>query len=433
MKLGKTTRALPRMLLLAAMLAALTLILAACGGGTSSSDKTATAGAGGAKTPAAGATKAATAGATSAATSASSAGAITIKKGDKIKIGISTTLTTDNAQLGIPIRDSALLAIKEKGTIKGFAIEGDAQDDGCAGPASVTAANKLIADKVVAVMGPMCSGGAVAALDPLSAANMLTVSASATNPSVTAQGKKNFFRTAWNDATQGAEMAKYAYTTLSKKNAVLVNDQSTYGKGLMDVFKASFTGLGGKVASEEAVTVGEKDFSPIVTKIKGENPDIVVFGGFIAEGAVLVRQLKEAGVTASFMGADGIADQKYIDQSGGAAEGSYVSRGPKETDTTLFDKFAAAYKAEYSKDAGQFGEQAYDATNLILAAIEKVATVDASGNLVIDPQKLIDAVRATSYTGASGQIDFDDKGDRKVVGAVNEIDQVKSGKLSRIQ
>lgn len=425
MKIG--SRARSRMLLVGGMLATLTLVFAACSSGTSSGDKTKTAAAGGGgKTPAAGAT--------SAATSASdSGGTVTIRKGDAIKIGISTTLTTDNAELGIPIRDAALLAIKAKGTIKGFTIEGDPQDDQCAGPASVTAANKLIADGVVAVVGPMCSGGAVAALDPYSKANMLVVSASATNPSVTAQGKKDFFRTAWNDATQGAEMAKYTYTTLSKKNAVLVNDQSTYGKGLMDVFKASFTGLGGKVAGEEAVTVGEKDFGPIVTKIKGENPDIVVFGGFIAEGAVLVRQLKEAGVTAAFMGADGIADQKYIDQSGGAAEGSYVSRGPKPTDTKLYDAFAAAYKAEYKKDAGQFTEQSTDATNIILAAIEKVATVDGSGNLVIDRQKLIDAVKATSYAGASGQIDFDDKGDRKVVGAVNEIDQVKSGKLTRIQ
>ena len=289
MKIGRTTRPLPRMLLLAGMLAAMAMMLAACSDDADSD-----------KTPAA--TKAA--GTTPAATSASGgAGTITVKKGDKIKIGISTTLTTDNAELGIPIRDAALLAIKTKATIKGFSIEGDPQDDGCAGPASVTAANKLIADGVVAVIGPMCSGGAVAALDPYSKANMLVVSASATNPSVTAQGKKDFFRTAWNDATQGAEMAKYTYTTLSKKNAVLVNDQSTYGKGLMDVFKASFTGLGGKVAGEEAVTVGEKDFGPIVTKIKGQNPDIVVFGGFIAEGAILVRQLTDAGVTAAFMGA----------------------------------------------------------------------------------------------------------------------------------
>lgn len=205
MKLGKTTRALPRMLLLAAMLAALTLILAACGGGTSSKDKTATAGAGGAKTPAAGATKAATAGAT---TATGAGGTITVKKGDKIKIGISTTLSTDNAQLGIPIRDAALLTIKEKGQIKGFDVEGDPQDDLCSGPGSVSAAQKLVADKVVAVMGAMCSSGTVAALDTYSKENMLVISSSSTAVSVTQQNKKNFFRTAWNDATQGGEMAK---------------------------------------------------------------------------------------------------------------------------------------------------------------------------------------------------------------------------------
>lgn len=423
---GRTGRR-TSMVWLALMVAALTAILVACGGGTSSADKTATAGAGGAgKTPAAGATKAAT-------SAGGAGGTITVKKGDQLKLGLSTTLTTDNAQLGLGIENGAKLAVQENPTVKGFTVALDAQDDLCSGPGSVDAANKLITDKVVAIIGPMCSGGAVAALDPYSKENLLVVSSSATNPSVTQQGKKDFFRTAWNDATQGGEMAKYAYTTLGKKNAVLVNDQSVYGKGLMDVFKKAFTDLGGKVASEEAVTVGEKDFSPTVTKIKGENPDIVVFGGFIAEGAILVRQLNEAGVTAAFMGADGIADQKFIDQAGGKAEGAYVSRGPKSVDTTLYDKFAAAHKTAFGTAPGQFAEYTYDAVKIVLAAIDKVGTVDSNGNLVIDKDKLIAAVKATNYTGPSGEIQFNDVGDRTVVGAVNEIDQVTSGAFKRMQ
>jgi branched-chain amino acid transport system substrate-binding protein len=407
---------------LTVLVAALTAILAACGG-TSSADKTATAGAGvGGKTPAAGKTVAAGGG-----------GTITVKKGEALKLGLSTTLTTDNAVLGESIQNGAKLAVKEKGEVKGFTVTLDAQDDLCSGPGSVDAANKLITDGVVAVIGPMCSSGTVAALDPYSKENLLVMSSSSTAVTVTQQGKKDFFRTAWNDATQGAEMAKYAYTTLGKKSAVLVNDQSPYGKGLMEVFKKSFTDLGGTIASEEAVTVGEKDFGPTVTKIKGENPDIVVFGGFIAEGAILVRQLNEAGVTASFMGADGIADQKFIDQAGSSAEGVYVSRGPKPTDTSLFDKFAASHKTEFGTDPGQFAEQTYDAVNIVLDAIAEVATVDADGNLVIDKDALIAAVRKVDYKGASGEIQFNDVGDRLVVGAVNEIDQVKDGKLSRVQ
>jgi len=419
----------PGGLLLAALVVVLMVMVTACGGGTSSKDKTATAAAKG------GTPSATKAGATVAATSGTTAGGtITIKKGDPIKIGISTTLTTDNAQLGMPIRDAALLTIKDKGTIKGFAIEGDPQDDLCSGPGSVTAAQKLVADKVVAVLGAMCSSGTVAALDTYAKENLLVISSSSTAVPVTQQGKKNFFRTAWNDATQGGEMAKYALSTLNKKNAVLVNDQSVYGKGLMDVFNKSYTDSGGKVLSQEAVTVGEKDFSPVVTKIKGENPDIVVFGGFIAEGAVLVRQLRDAGVTATFMGADGVADQKFIDQAGGAAEGAYVSRGPTPTDTTVYDKFAKEYEAAYNKaQVDQFADYTYDAVNVMLTAIEQVATVDGSGNLVIDKQKLIDAVRASKANGASGQISFNDVGDRTVVGVVNRIDQVTGGKLVRIQ
>lgn len=375
------------------------------------------------------------AGKTPAATQASGGGkTVTVKKGDKIKIGISTTLTTDNAQLGIPIRDGALLAIKQKGSIQGFQLEGLPEDDLCSGPGSVTAAQKLMSENVVAVQGAMCSGGTVAALATYEQENVLVISGSSTGVQVTDPPHKNFLRTAWNDATQGAEMAKYACTTLAKKNAVLVDDQSVYGKGLMAVFKKTYTDAGCTVKGEEAVTVGEKDFSPVVTKIKGDNPDIVVFGGFIAEGAVLVRQLRDANVEATFMGADGIADQKFIDQAGGAAEGAYVSRGPTPS-TSGYDKFAADYKAEYGKDPGQFSEHAYDATNVIIAAIEKVATVDSSGNLVIDRQKLIDAAYATKLPdGASGPIEFNSSGDRVIAaGTVDRIDQVKDGKLERIQ
>lgn len=359
---------------------------------------------------------------------------ITIEAGQPIKIGISTTLTTDNAALGFPVRDGSLLAIKEKGTIKGFTVEGVAEDDLCDGPGSVTAAEKLISEDVVAVLGPMCSGGAVAAIPVYQEENLVTVSGSATGVAVTQQGSDSFFRTAWNDATQGAEMAKYAYETLGERTAVLVNDQSVYGQGLMTVFKDSWEELGGEIVSEEAVTVGEKDFSPVVTKISNDQPDIVVFGGFIAEGAVLVSQLKDAGVESTFMGADGVADQDFIDQSQGKAEGAYVSRGPTPTDNALYLAFGVAFEAEYGEPAGQFAEYCYDAANIIMAAIEEVGEVDADGNLVINKQDLLEAIRSADYAGASGQIQFNDVGDRVVApGVVNRIDQVTNNALERLQ
>jgi branched-chain amino acid transport system substrate-binding protein len=281
----------------------------------------------------------------------------------------------------------------------------------------------------------MCSGGAVAALDDYGAENILVISGSATNTSVTAQGATNFARTAWNDDVQGEEMAKYVYNELGLTNAALVDDQSTYGQGLMSVFKASFEELGGTIAAEQQVTVGEQDFSAVVTTLTGANPEIVVFGGFIAEGAALVRQLRDAGYEGAFMGADGIADQDFIDQAGGAAEGAYVSRGPQATETN-FDEFIAKYTAEYGEDAGtQFTDFTYDAMNIILNAIEQVAEVDSDGNLTIDRQALIDAALSiTLENGATGTVEFLENGDRDLaVGAVNRIDVVTNGALEQQQ
>jgi branched-chain amino acid transport system substrate-binding protein len=419
MRKGHADRGWFRLPLLAALFAMVAFVAVACGDDDEDEPS-------GGETPAATTQPADTPAAGSGKT-------ITIKKGEKIKIGISTTLTTDNAELGLPIRAAAEFAIKQKGSIQGFELEAVAEDDQCSGPGSTTAADALISAGVVAVLGPMCSGGAVAAFDSYDDAGILVMSGSTTGVAVTQQGAEYFFRTGWNDATQGAEMAKYAFTSLGKTKASLVNDQSVYGKGLMDVFKAAFTELGGEVVSDEAVTVGEADFSPVVTKIQGDGPEIVVFGGFIAEGAVLVKQLRDAGVTADFMGADGIADQDWIDQSQGAAENAYVSRGPTPSENAKYDEFAAAFQADAGEAPGQFGEHYYDAANILMAAIEEVAVLDGE-DLVIDEAKLIAAVKATKYAGASGQIEFDDVGDRVVVaGVVNRIDQVKTGALERIQ
>jgi branched-chain amino acid transport system substrate-binding protein len=421
MRYGQGERGWFRLLILAAVFAMVAFVVA-CGDDEKDADPTTTTAG---ETPAA---------AGSPTAEASTGKVITVNKGETLKIGISTTLTTDNAELGLPIRAAAEYAISQKGTIQGFELEAIAEDDGCAGPASTTAAEALISKGVVAVLGPMCSGGAVAAFDAYDDAGILVMSGSTTGVAVTEQGADYFFRTAWNDATQGGEMAKYVFETLGLKKAVLVDDQSVYGKGLMDVFDAAFKELGGEVAGREAVTVGEADFSAIVTKIETAAPEIVVFGGFIAEGSVLVKQLSDAGVTAAFMGADGIADQDWIDQSQGAAADAYVSRGPVPAESTLYDAFAAAFETDTGAAPGQFGEHYYDAANIMLAAIEKVATVDADGNLIIDVDELIAEIAATNYAGASGQIQFNDVGDRIVApGVVNRIDQVKNNALERIQ
>jgi len=372
--------------------------------------------------------------ATTAATRPSGSGkTITIAQGDPIKIGVSVTLSGENAELGIPIRDAVLLSVEDKGTIKGFTVETVLADDLCTGPGSETAAQQLISEGVVIVQGPMCSGGAVAALDDYAAAGLFVVGASATNASVVEQGAENFVRTGWNDNTQGAEMAKYVFNELKLTTAALVDDQSTYGKGLMDVFEKNYKELGGTVTGRQAVTVGEQDFSSVVTSI-GTEPAIVVFGGFIAEGGALVRQLRDAGYEGAFMGADGIADQRFIELAGGAAENAYVSRGPQSVPNQK-EALLARYHEKYGADAGeQFVDFAYDAMTIILNAIEEVSVV-SGGSMEINLDDLAAAIKGTTLeNGASGTITFKDTGDRDIsTGAINQIDQVKNSAFVRIQ
>jgi branched-chain amino acid transport system substrate-binding protein len=404
--------------ILAALLALIAMVAIACGDDDDDGDD-----GDGDTTPPAGQTQPAGGGET-----------VTIAQGESIKVGVSVTLSGENAELGIPIRDAVLLAIEDKGAINGFTIEPVVVDDQCSGPGSETAAQQLISEEVVVVQGPMCSGGAVAALDDYAAAGLFVVSGSATNASVTAQGAENFVRTAWNDDTQGAEMAKYVYEDLQLTNAALVDDQSTYGKGLMDVFEREFEALGGTVAGRQAVTVGEQDFSAVVTSI-GTEPQIVVFGGFIAEGAALVRQLRDAGFGGAFMGADGIADQRFIELAGDAAEEAYISRGP-QSEPNGKEALLARYHEVYGADAGeQFVDFAYDAMTIILNAIEQVGSTNTDGDMEINLDDLASAIKGiTLEGGASGTIEFLDNGDRDIAtGAVNQIDQVTSGAFERLQ
>jgi branched-chain amino acid transport system substrate-binding protein len=229
-------------------------------------------------------------------------------------------------------------------------------------------------------------------------------------------------------------MAKYVYEDLQFTNAALVDDQSTYGKGLMDVFEREFEALGGTIAGRQAVTVGEQDFSAVVTSI-GTDPQIVVFGGFIAEGAALVRQLRDAGYAGGFMGADGIADQRFIELAGDAAEEAYISRGP-QSEPNGKEALLARYHEKYGADAGeQFVDFAYDAMTIILNAIEQVGAANADGDMEIDLGDLAGAIKGiTLEGGASGTIEFLDNGDRDIAtGAVNQIDQVTNGTFERLQ
>ncbi|KPL85678.1 branched-chain amino acid ABC transporter substrate-binding protein, partial [Ardenticatena maritima] len=238
----------------------------------------------------------------------------------------------------------------------------------------------------------------------------------------------------WNDAVQGSAAAEYLYNELGVRKVAVIHDGSAYGQGLADVFKETFEGFGGEVTDYEGITVGEKDFRATLTKISAHQPEAIYFGGFQAEAALLVSQKNEVGLeSAIFFTDDGAFSDQYIEAAGGAAEGSYATFADLPAGSPELEAFRARYKEKYGvepSELGPFHAHAYDATMVLLNAIEKVA-VDQDGTLLVPRKALAEAVRATKdYQGLSGTITCDEKGD---CGSANIIIyQVQNGEWVRV-
>lgn len=345
-------------------------------------------------------------------------GTITIPPGKPIKIGLGAMLTGDYASLGIDIKNGAEMAVLEKKEILGHKVVLQAEDDGCAGPPSVAIAEKLCNDPlVVGLIGYMCSGGSKPASDVHNKYKVVMISPSSTAWELTARGIPIFFRTCWNDKIQARRAAEFAISRKWMRVAAL-HDKSDYGQSLAEDFVKNMKAKGAKVLAFEGITRGDKDFTPVLTKIRSLRPQLIYFGGMAAEGALIVRQMKRVGMRkVHFMSDDGCYTEKDFIQAGGDASlGAFVTYA-KEPDPDWVKRFETKYGPRQT-----FSPQAYDAANILMMAVEKVAKKQPDGTLIIGKKALRDAVAATKYTGITGKIEFDENGDR--TGSVVVIYQV---------
>jgi branched-chain amino acid transport system substrate-binding protein len=233
----------------------------------------------------------------------------------------------------------------------------------------------------------------------------------------TAKGEKkrpfaNYFRVATNDTIQGPFGANYLYTTAGKKTVVTVDNQLAYGVGLVKAFGQQYTKLGGKILDHESVTVGQKDFSAVISRIKSKHPSAVYYGGENAEASLLSKQMKAAGLNVPLMGGDGIYEVHYIQVAGAAANGDLAtSVGAPTASLATAKTFVDDYKAAGYKDGySTYGAFSYDAANVLIAALAKAL----NGKDKIDDsvkQAIIDDVQKTKMTGATGALAFDQFGD----------------------
>ncbi|MGA9397908.1 MAG: branched-chain amino acid ABC transporter substrate-binding protein [Anaerolineaceae bacterium] len=360
-------------------------------------------------------------------------GSLVFKPGEKVKVGLSSALSSSYAVYGQDMLNGVSLAIDEfGGSLKGWKLVAEGQDDLCDGAPGVTVAEKFSADPaVLGVVGPMCSGSAVPALDIYAANHVIMITPSSTAVVVTAKGFENVFRTVANDELQATVTVDFLTKELNLKTLAILHDQSIYGEGLSAAVQSKFEEAGGTVTAFEGITRGESDYSAVVTNVTSGNPEAVYFGGMDAEGVKLVVQLRQAGFEGVFFGPDGIKSQpSFADAAGAAAEGSFMTFGAVAGAAGVED-FTTKFNTKFGGDPVAYGPGSFDSATILLQAADSVAQVDAEGNLVVGRKALADAIRATPYTGVTGHLVFDEKGDLKVVSIT--VFTVKDGVITPVK
>ncbi len=410
------------------LLIAVALVMAACGGGApapSAQPEAAAPAAGEAAAPAA---------------ADSGEGKVIVPAGQPIRIGGSFGLTGPIPDPGKDEHQAVQIAVEDMnaaGGVHGFMLELVAEDGACSGDQGTVVANKFAADgTIVAVSGGMCSGETFGMIPILKEARIPFVSPSATNPDVTSPDCDICNRVALSDALQGETDALYALETLGVTKAAVMHDNSDYGKGVAETFQAAFAEGGGEVTAFEGVQVGDTDFRAALAKIGAGGPELIFFGGYATEAGLIVTQMKEtAGLEeAYFMSDDGTYMQQYLDAGGAAAEGTFASSfaGTAESGRNIefVDKYVEKF-GMHPSDLGPFHYQSYDTVLVITEALKKVAEVDDAGNLVIDREALITAIRETEgLEGLTGTITCNEVGDCGAGGI--QIYQVIDGAFQQV-
>ncbi len=342
-------------------------------------------------------------------------GYITVPAGEKVVLGLSSALSAGYAAYGQDMLNGATVAVQDFGDLNGWEIEVEGGDDQCEGAPGVTVAEQFAANPyMVGVVGPMCSGTAIPAMDIYGEHHVIMITPSSTAIPVTAAGYENVFRIVANDDLQAEVAVDYMFNELGVTTLGIVNDQSIYGQGIAEAVQTKFEAAGGTVTGFEGITRGDQDFSAVVSTILEGEPEAIYWGGMDAEGALLVNQLRAAGFEGVYFGPDGIKSiPSFVEASGGAAEGAYMTFGAVGG-ATGYEEFLENFSAQFG-DPIAYGPGSYDAAMIILNAAKAVATVDSDGNLVIPKKALADMIRATPFDGITGHLEFDENGDLKVV------------------
>ncbi|MCG0238437.1 MAG: ABC transporter substrate-binding protein [Firmicutes bacterium] len=346
--------------------------------------------------------------------------------GKVIKIGFIAPLTGDVKTFGESARNGFRLALEEAGYKAGeFTIEVVEADDRNDPTEGKNVATRLITqDGVKAIVGSITSKVTIPIAELANERGVVMITPTATSPKVTVDDKGNrwefVFRACFIDPFQGTVMAKFAAEKLGAKTAAVLYDKGNdYSVGLAESFRQHFEAGGGEVVAWEAYALTDTDFSAILTKVAQANPDVIYLPDYYQKVSLIGKQARERGITAPFLGGDGwdSPELDYATMAGGYFTNHYSSQDTREA----VQNFVAAYEKKYGQKPESFGALGYDATRLLLKAIEEAGSDD--------PAKIREALQSIKdFPAVSGNISFDENGNPIKAAAILQVQPDKTFK-----
>lgn len=343
-----------------------------------------------------------------------------------VKLGFAGPLTGPVSHLGKDEQYGAQLALDDanaKGVVLGgqkVRFELMPEDDQADPRTATTVAQRLVDAGVKGVVGHVTSGAAIPASRIYEQAGVPSITPSATSPKLTQQKFKTTYRVIANDMQQGAAMARFATEALKAKRIAVIDDRTAYGQGLADALVDNLKRLGVTPVGREFTNDKATDFSAILTRLKAAKPDAIFYGGMDAQGAPLLRQMKQLGIDAKYLGGDGVCTTEMIKLAGPAigADVFCTQAGIPMDKMPAGKSFNERFLKRFNTPVQLYAPYSYDAAS---ALIEAMKLADSA-----DPARYLPLLQKVSFKGVTGTVAFDASGDIREGGVA--LYQHQSGK-----
>ncbi len=326
-----------------------------------------------------------------------------------VKLGLVIPMAGEAGRVGQSMRQAAEMAIADWSEKLGRKVELVVGDDQFDPRQAVAVAEKLVQDGVWGVVGHFYSSSSIPASAVYYQAGIPQVTATSTHPRLTAQGFDNVFRVSGRDDQHALSAAEFILVTLRARRIAVISDRTEYGRTLAETLIRSVERRGARrIVAVEEIAQGDKDFSALVGRLKSVEPDVVYFGGIFREAGYLIRQMRQGGLSATFMSADGVLDPEFVKIAGEeAAQGAYLTFAPDPRLLASARSFIQRYEARYGP-IGPYVLYTYDATGVLLHAIQVAKPLTNTKEAL---RKVLKVMHTSTYDGTLGRLRWDKNGD----------------------